>query len=86
MYFYIMELKDIITTDPEILGGQPVFKDTRVPIETLLDHLEAGVSLEEFLEDFPTVTKEQAITILEVANKLLTSKINLGDDSGRDEL
>jgi uncharacterized protein (DUF433 family) len=74
MYFYIMELKDLITTDPEILGGQPVFKDTRVPIETLFDHLEAGVSLEEFLEDFPTVAKEQAIAILAIANKLLTSK------------
>ena len=60
--------------DPEILGGQPVFMGTRVPIETLFDHLEAGVSLEEFLGDFPTVTKEQAIAVLEVANKLLTSK------------
>ena len=69
-----MELKDLITIDPEILGGQPVFKETRVPVETLFDHLEAGVSLEEFLEDFPTVTKEQAIATLEIANKLLTSK------------
>jgi uncharacterized protein (DUF433 family) len=69
-----MELNELIAIDPEILGGQPVFKGTRVPIETLFDHLEAGVPLEEFLEDFPTVTKEQAIAILEVANKLLTSK------------
>jgi uncharacterized protein (DUF433 family) len=69
-----MELKDLITVDPDILGGQPVFNGTRVPIETLFDHLEAGVSLEEFLEDFPTVTKEQAIATLEIANKLLTSK------------
>ena len=69
-----MELKDLIVIDPEILGGQPIFKGTRVPVETLFDHLEAGVSLEEFLEDFPTVTKEQAIAALEVANKLLTSK------------
>ena len=69
-----MELKDLIVIDQEILGGQPVFKGTRVPIETLFDHLEAGVSLEEFLDDFPTVTKEQAIATLEVANKLLTSK------------
>lgn len=69
-----MELKDLIIIDPEILGGQPVFKGTRVPVETLFDHLEAGVSLEEFLQDFPTVTKEQAIATLEVANKLLTSK------------
>ncbi|QIL74783.1 DUF433 domain-containing protein [Hymenobacter sp. HDW8] len=69
-----MELKDLITIDSDILGGQPVFKGTRVPVETLFDHLEAGVSLEEFLDDFPTVTKEQAITTLEIANKLMTSK------------
>ena len=69
-----MELKDLIVIDQEILGGQSVFKGTRVPVETLFDHLEAGVSLEEFLEDFPTVTKEQAISTLAVANKLLTSK------------
>ena len=56
-----MELKDVISIDPENLGGQPVFKGTRVPIESLLDHLEAGVSLDEFLDDFPTVTKELAI-------------------------
>ncbi len=69
-----MEIRDLITIDPELLGGQPVFKGTRVPIETLFDHLEAGVSLDEFLEDFPTVTKEQAIATLEIANKFLTSK------------
>jgi len=69
-----MELKDLISIDPEVLAGQPVFKGTRVPIETLFDHLEAGVSLEEFLDDFPTVTREQAIAALEIANKLLTSK------------
>ncbi len=69
-----MELKDLISIDPEVLAGQLVFKGTRVPIETLFDHLEAGISLEEFLEDFPTVSKEQAIATLEIANKLLTSK------------
>lgn len=69
-----MEIKDIISIDPDVLGGQPVFKGTRVTIETLFDHLEAGVSLDEFLNDFPTVTKEQAIAILEIANKLMTSK------------
>lgn len=69
-----MELKDLISIDPEVLAGQPVFKGTRVPIETLFDHLEAGVSLEEFLDDFPTVSKEQAIATLEIANKLMTSK------------
>lgn len=69
-----MELKDLITIDPEVLGGQPVFKGTRVPIETLFDHLEAGIPLNEFLEDFPTVFKEQAIATLEIANKFLTAK------------
>lgn len=69
-----MELKDLITIDPDILGGQPVFQGTRVPIETLFDHLEAGVTLGEFLEDFPTVTRNQSIAVLEIANKFLTSK------------
>lgn len=69
-----MELKELITIDPDILSGLPVFHGTRVPIESLFDHLEAGVSLEEFLDDFPTVTRDHAIAILEVANKLMTSK------------
>ncbi|HTM65759.1 MAG TPA: DUF433 domain-containing protein [Flavipsychrobacter sp.] len=69
-----MELKNLISSDPEVLGGQPVFKGTRVPVETLFDHLENGISLEDFLEDFPTVSKEQAIGTLEIANKFLTSK------------
>ncbi|MBA4198744.1 MAG: hypothetical protein C0459_14440 [Chitinophaga sp.] len=69
-----MNLKDLITVDEEILGGVPVFYGTRVPIESLIDHLEAGVSLDEFLEDFPSVKKEQAIALLEVANKVITSK------------
>jgi len=69
-----MPLNELVTIDPEILGGQPVFKGTRVPVETLFDHLEAGVSLHEFLDDFPTVTKEQAVAVLEVANKFLTAK------------
>jgi uncharacterized protein (DUF433 family) len=67
-------LKDLITIDPETLGGQPVFKGTRVPIETLFDHLEEGVSLDEFLEDFDTVSKDQAIAVMEIAGKLLSSK------------
>jgi len=69
-----MGIKEIITVDQDILGGQPVFKNTRVPVESLFDHLEAGVSLDEFLDDFPTVSKAQAIAILDIANKLLTSK------------
>ena len=69
-----MDLKMLINIDPEILGGQPVFAGTRVPVESLFDHLEAGVPLDEFLDDFPTVTKAQAVAMLEVANRLLTSK------------
>ena len=68
-----MDLHALITIDPDILGGQPVFTGTRVPIESLFDHLEAGVSLDEFLDDFPTVAKAQAIALLETATKLLTS-------------
>lgn len=69
-----MHIQELITIDNDILGGQPVFKGTRVPVESLFDHLEAGVSLDEFLDDFPTVSKEQAIALLDIANKLLTSK------------
>ncbi len=70
----MQNVKDFITIDLEILGGQPVFKGTRVPIETLFDHLEEGVSLDEFLDDFDTVTKDQAIAVIEIASKLLSSK------------
>ena len=69
-----MNLKDIITIDSEVLGGQTVFKGTRVPVETLFDHLEAGVTIDGFLDDFPSVTKEQAIALLDYANKLLNTK------------
>ena len=69
-----MEINEIMTVDEDILGGQPVFKGTRVPVESLFDHLEVGVSLDEFLDDFPTVSKEQAVALLDIANKLLTSK------------
>ena len=67
-------IKDYISIDKDILCGQPVFKGTRVPIETLFLHLEKGVSLGEFLEDFPTVSKEQAISVLGIAEKIMTSK------------
>lgn len=67
-------VKDLITIDPETLGGQPVFKGTRVPIETLFDHLEEGVSLDEFLDDFDTVSRDQAIAVMEIAGELLSSK------------
>ncbi len=64
-----MDIRELITIDKEILAGQTVFKGTRVPVESLFDHLEAGISLDEFLEDFPTVSKEQAIALLDWTNK-----------------
>lgn len=69
-----MDIRSLITVDAEILGGQPVFMGTRVPVDTLFDHLEAGVPLDAFLDDFPTVSKEMAVAVLAVANRLLTSK------------
>jgi uncharacterized protein (DUF433 family) len=57
----------VIHRDPEIMGGTPVFVGTQVPLATLLDYLEAGQPLAEFLEDFPTVTREQAVAALEQA-------------------
>jgi len=69
-----MDIQKVINIDKDILGGQPVFAGTRVPVESLFDHLEAGVSLDAFLDDFPSVTKEQAISLLDLANKIITSK------------
>ena len=69
-----MDIKNLITIDEEILGGQPVFAGTRVPIETLFDHLESGVPLDEFLTDFPSVSRQQAVDLLEAANKIFSSK------------
>ncbi len=72
-----MELTShIINSDPEILGGTKVFFGTRVPIKTLLDYLEAGDSLNEFLDHFPSVTHEQAIAVLELAKEMLTANAN----------
>ena len=68
-----MELKELIIIDSEILGGQTVFKGTRVPVETLFDFLEVGYSLDEFLEEFPTVSKNQVIGLLDLANKFFST-------------
>ncbi len=63
-----------INIDPEIMGGTPVFTGTRVPIQTLFDYMEGGDNLNEFLEDYPTVLKEAAIQVLEMAKKSLTTE------------
>jgi len=60
-----------IERSSDILGGTPVFRGTRVPVQTLIDYLEGGHSLEEFLDDFPTVDREQAISMLEWTKRVL---------------
>jgi uncharacterized protein (DUF433 family) len=65
----------IIVRDPNILGGIPVFSGTRVPFQTLLDYLEGGQTLDEFVEDFPTVKREAAISALEHAKELVVSEL-----------
>ncbi len=64
---------NLITRDPEIHSGTPVFYGTRVPIKTLFDHLEAGDSIEVFLEDFPSVSRQLAVGVLEQARAALTA-------------
>jgi uncharacterized protein (DUF433 family) len=68
-----------IHSDPEIMGGTPVFVGTRVPFQTLLDYLEGGEPLSEFLEDFPTVTPEQAIAAIEQAKEALLARAHSAD-------
>lgn len=63
----------VIHSDPDTLGGTPVFVGTRVPVKTLLDYLEAGDSLGEFLDHFSSVSQEQAIAALELAKEMLTT-------------
>ena len=65
----------IIVRDPEILSGVPVFRGTRVPFKNLLDYLEGGYSLDEFLEQFPSVGREDAIAALEQAKELLIATV-----------
>ena len=67
----------VIHSDAEILGGTPVFVGTRVPFQALIDYLEAGQSLDEFLEDFPTVSREQAVAALEQAKEALFADARL---------
>lgn len=63
-----------ISIDPEVMSGAPVFAGTRVPIQNLFDYIEGGEDLSEFLDDFPSVSKEVALAVLEMAKKSLTSE------------
>jgi len=68
-----MNVADLVTVDPEILGGTPVFKGTRVPVKTLFEYLEDNYTLDEFLECFPTVSRELALNVLDRSEKALLS-------------
>ena len=70
----IMDVKEIIEVDPEKMSGTPVFTGTRVPINHLFDYLEAGDSLDKFLNDFPTVKREQALGVLELMRERLLTE------------
>jgi uncharacterized protein (DUF433 family) len=67
-------LESVVRCDPGVLGGTPVFAGTRVPVKNLVDYLAAGDSLERFLEHFPSVTREQAVAVIEIAGDLLASR------------
>ena len=72
---FVIDEKEIeslpITSDPEVVSGAPVFRGTRVPIDALINNLEAGLTLDEFLDNFPTVTRNQAIQVLEFSKNTL---------------
>ena len=72
---FVIEAEEVdrlpINIDPEIISGTPVFEGTRVPIDALLNNLSAGVSLDEFLENFPTVSREQALAVLKFSSETL---------------
>jgi uncharacterized protein (DUF433 family) len=63
----------VVRIDPEILGGTPVFVGTRVPLRNLIDYLKGGRSLDEFVDDFPTVSRAQAVAALEAAHEVLSA-------------
>ncbi|MDO8368765.1 MAG: DUF433 domain-containing protein [Saprospiraceae bacterium] len=67
-------LQQLVVSNPNILGGEPVFQGTRVPVKILFQHLEKGIPLEEFLDDFPSVSREQAVAVLSYFECILTAK------------
>jgi len=65
----------IITASPEVMGGTPVFAKTRVPVQTLLDYLKAGETIDDFLDGFPTVSKEQVVAFLQAAEEQIVKMV-----------
>lgn len=72
----LQSVDEVVSVDREVMSGAPVFRGTRVPIQTLLDHLESGSSLKVFIEDFPTVSREQAIRFLELAGEAIVATLH----------
>lgn len=72
-----MNIDQLVEVDPEKMSGTPVFTGTRVPIKNLFDYLEGGDSLEVFLDDFPTVSREQALGVIEASRQLLLNKYEI---------
>ena len=72
-----MDVKELVEVDPEKMSGTPVFYGTRVPIKHLFDYLEGGDSLEVFLDDFPTVTRDQAFGVLKLSRDALLSQYEI---------
>ncbi len=70
-----METQGLLVSSPDILGGTPVFIGTRVPVRNLTDYLQAGDTLDEFLDDFPSVSREQAVEFLEQAKEALLAQL-----------
>ncbi len=68
--------QSVVSRNPDIMGGTPVFRGTRVPVQTLLDYLEAGDSIDEFLEGFPSVSRAQVIAFLEAAKDRLVESVS----------
>jgi len=70
-----MDPKQIVHSDPEIVSGTPVFRGTRVPVQALLDYIEGGDTLDEFLDDFPSVSRDLVVAFLEAAGRALLASI-----------
>ena len=70
-------INEVVWIDPERMSGEPCFRGTRVPVQILLDHLEGNAPLEEFLDGFPSVTREQAIQYMELANETLLACVSV---------
>ena len=69
------KVNQVVTVDNDILGGTPVFSGTRVPVKSFFDYIESGETLDEFLFNFPTVKRDQALQLLEIAKKLIIKQV-----------